>query len=33
MTPYLQKPIELGADIVVHSGTKYLGDIATLFLV
>lgn len=25
MTPYLQKPIELGADIVVHSGTKYLG--------
>ena len=25
MTPYLQCPIELGADIVVHSGTKYLG--------
>lgn len=25
MTPYLQRPIELGADIVVHSGTKYLG--------
>ena len=25
MTPYLQKPIELGADIVVHSATKYLG--------
>lgn len=25
MTPYLQKPIELGADVVVHSGTKYLG--------
>ncbi len=25
MTPYLQKPITLGADIVVHSGTKYLG--------
>ncbi|WP_425802763.1 trans-sulfuration enzyme family protein [Desulfitobacterium sp. Sab5] len=25
LTPLLQKPIELGADIVVHSGTKYLG--------
>jgi cystathionine beta-lyase len=25
MTPYLQKPIILGADIVVHSATKYLG--------
>lgn len=25
MTPYLQKPIELGVDIVVHSATKYLG--------
>jgi cystathionine beta-lyase len=25
MTPYLQKPLVLGADIVVHSGTKYLG--------
>lgn len=25
MTPYLQKPIKLGADIVVHSATKYLG--------
>ena len=24
MTPYLQKPIELGADIVVYSATKYL---------
>lgn len=24
LTPYLQKPIILGADIVVHSGTKYL---------
>jgi cystathionine beta-lyase/cystathionine gamma-synthase len=24
-TPYLQRPIELGADIVVHSTTKYLG--------
>lgn len=25
MTPYLQRPLELGADIVVHSATKYLG--------
>lgn len=25
MTPYLQKPLELGADIVLHSATKYLG--------
>jgi cystathionine beta-lyase/cystathionine gamma-synthase len=25
MTPYLQRPIELGAHIVVHSMTKYLG--------
>jgi cystathionine beta-lyase len=25
MTPYLQRPIELGADIVLHSATKYLG--------
>lgn len=25
MTPYLQQPIRLGADIVLHSGTKYLG--------
>ena len=25
MTPYLQRPIKLGADIVIHSGTKYLG--------
>ncbi|OQO70453.1 cystathionine gamma-synthase [Enterococcus villorum] len=24
-TPYFQKPLELGADIVLHSGTKYLG--------
>lgn len=24
MTPYFQQPIALGADIVVHSGTKYL---------
>lgn len=25
LTPYLQRPLTLGADIVVHSGTKYLG--------
>ena len=25
MTPYLQRPIELGMDVVVHSATKYLG--------
>ncbi len=25
MTPYLQRPLELGFDIVVHSATKYLG--------
>ncbi|WP_203339020.1 bifunctional cystathionine gamma-lyase/homocysteine desulfhydrase [Planococcus beijingensis] len=25
MTPYLQNPISLGADIVVHSATKYIG--------
>ena len=25
MTPYLQRPIQLGVDIVVHSATKYLG--------
>jgi cystathionine gamma-synthase len=24
-TPYLQQPLELGADIVIHSTTKYLG--------
>lgn len=29
-TPYLQRPVELGADVVVHSATKYLsghGDV------
>jgi cystathionine beta-lyase/cystathionine gamma-synthase len=25
LTPYFQRPLELGADLVVHSGTKYLG--------
>ena len=30
MTPFLQRPLELGADVVVHSATKYLnghGDV------
>src|SRR6185295_11126442 len=25
MSPYFQRPLELGADVVVHSATKYLG--------
>ncbi len=25
LTPYLQRPIEIGADIVIHSATKYIG--------
>ncbi|MGN0341794.1 MAG: trans-sulfuration enzyme family protein [Roseburia sp.] len=25
LSPYFQRPLELGADIVVHSGTKFLG--------
>lgn len=25
LTPYFQNPLDLGADIVIHSGTKYLG--------
>lgn len=25
LTPYFQRPLTLGADIVIHSGTKYLG--------
>ena len=25
LTPYFQKPLTLGADIVIHSGTKFLG--------
>src|SRR5699024_1770321 len=24
-TPYLQRPLELGCDVVLHSATKYLG--------
>lgn len=33
-TPYIQRPIELGADVVVHSATKYLnghGDVIAGF--
>lgn len=25
LTPYFQRPFELGADLVIHSGTKFLG--------
>ena len=35
-TPYIQRPIDLGADVVVHSGTKYLnghGDVIAGFIV
>ena len=35
-TPYLQRPIDLGADLVVHSATKYLnghGDVIAGFVV
>ena len=31
-TPYLQQPIALGADIVLHSATKYLGGHSDLVL-
>lgn len=34
-TPYLQRPIDLGADVVVHSATKYLnghGDVIAGFV-
>jgi cystathionine gamma-synthase len=36
LSPYFQRPIDFGADIVVHSGTKYLGghnDILSGFIV
>ncbi|GGH50293.1 methionine gamma-lyase [Paenibacillus silvae] len=36
MTPFLQRPLELGADIVIHSATKYLnghGDVIAGFIV
>ncbi len=25
MTPFIQRPLELGADVIIHSATKYLG--------
>ena len=31
-TPYLQRPLELGADIVMHSATKYLGGHSGLIM-
>ena len=31
-TPYLQRPLELGADIVIHSATKYLGGHSDVIL-
>lgn len=36
LTPYLQRPFEFGADVVIHSGTKYLcghNDVTAGFLV
>lgn len=31
-TPYLQQPLDLGADIVMHSATKYLGGHSDLVM-
>ena len=31
-TPYLQKPLKLGADIVMHSLTKYMGGHSDLIM-
>jgi cystathionine gamma-synthase/cystathionine gamma-lyase len=31
-TPYLQRPLEMGADIVMHSATKYLGGHSDLIM-
>ena len=31
-TPYLQLPLDLGADIVMHSATKYLGGHSDLVM-
>jgi methionine-gamma-lyase len=36
MTPYLQRPLDLGVDVVIHSATKYLnghGDVIAGFIV
>ena len=35
-TPYIQRPLELGADVVIHSGTKFLnghGDVISGFVI
>ncbi len=32
MTPYFQRPLELGIDIVIHSATKYLGGHSDLII-
>ncbi len=35
-TPYLQRPLEMGADVIIHSATKYLnghGDVIAGFVV
>lgn len=35
-TPYIQRPLELGADVVIHSGTKFInghGDVISGFAV
>ena len=35
-SPYIQRPLELGADVVLHSATKYLnghGDVIAGFVV
>lgn len=32
MSPYLQNPLNLGADIVMHSGTKYIGGHSDLLM-
>jgi len=35
-TPYIQRPLELGADVVIHSGTKFLnghGDVIAGFVI
>lgn len=36
LTPYLQRPLDLGADVVIHSATKYLnghGDVIAGFVI
>jgi len=36
VTPYIQRPLEFGADVIIHSGTKFLnghGDVISGFVV